>query len=51
MRELYEKADEQVRNLKDSPWPGDGKSIAKTYLERKEARAKEGRHHGRKGRG
>ena len=52
MRELYEKADEQVRNLKETVrgLETENQSLRHT-LERKEARAKEGRHHGRKGRG
>ena len=52
MRELYEKTDEQVRNLEETVRDLETENqLLRHNLERKEARAEEGRHHGRKGRG
>ena len=52
MRELYEKTDEQVRNLEKSVRSLETENqLLRHNLERKEAREEEGRHHGRKGRG
>ena len=52
MRDLYEQTDEQVRGLEETVRGLETENqLLRHNLERKEARAEEGRHHGRKGRG